>query len=259
VTASEEEFLQNVLLAQEENIGALDRQEMAKQLEATFEGMKSSFRCNQVLKNAHANGRIHMYECPFLHIVGLNKAALALEMKKTHQGLVLRGGDVTIDLFELPSSFDEDDDGNGNEDDIDDGGEETAIVVGGDNDTDAETVESRHSGLSRLIASSASSSVQEKLHDQTTTPHFSTHIDERGNVASSNLHVSGFGIGTTKQAVYHLFKPFCQHLEVVSKVKGAQCYMFVNTGSTEEAVDARLQLHGKVLNEGQLKINFAKS
>lgn len=78
--------------------------------------------------------------------------------------------------------------------------------------------------------------------------------DDRGNPATKNLFVAGYGPGTTEEQVRDLF---ALHAEVVGVVlKGT--FTFVNTADKSQAVAARQALSGTMLNGGVLRINFAK-
>lgn len=78
--------------------------------------------------------------------------------------------------------------------------------------------------------------------------------DDRGNPATKNLFVAGYGPGTTEQQIRDLFG---QHATVVGVVL-KQSFSFVNTGSREDAIRARQHLSGSSLNGGVMRINFAK-
>jgi len=78
--------------------------------------------------------------------------------------------------------------------------------------------------------------------------------DDRGNPATKNLFVAGYGQGTTEQQLRDVFS---QHTQVTGVViKGS--FSFVNTLEKTSAVLARHALLGTVLNGGSLRINFAK-
>ena len=78
--------------------------------------------------------------------------------------------------------------------------------------------------------------------------------DDRGNPATKNLFVAGYGQGTTE---YQLRDVFGQHAQIIGIiVKGT--FSFVNTADRASAVRARQLLSGTVLNGGVLRINFAK-
>jgi len=78
--------------------------------------------------------------------------------------------------------------------------------------------------------------------------------DDRGNPATKNLFVAGYGPGTTEQELRSIFG---QHSTVTGcVVKGN--FSFVNTTDKCAAVIAREALTGAVINGGVLRINFAK-
>jgi len=78
--------------------------------------------------------------------------------------------------------------------------------------------------------------------------------DDRGNPATKNLFVAGYGQSTTEDELRDLFN---QHTKVTGVVvKGS--FAFVNTLERNSAVHAREGLTGAVVNGGVLRINFAK-
>ncbi|KAL7542505.1 hypothetical protein ACHAXR_011836 [Thalassiosira sp. AJA248-18] len=78
--------------------------------------------------------------------------------------------------------------------------------------------------------------------------------DDRGNPATKNLFVAGYGPGTTEQQIKDIFG---QHATVISVImKGT--FSFVNTDNRDAAVIARSSLGGQQLNGGVMRINFAK-
>ena len=78
--------------------------------------------------------------------------------------------------------------------------------------------------------------------------------DDRGNAATKNLFVAGYGQGTSEESLRSLFS---QHTEVIGVVsKGS--FSFVNTADRASAVQARQALSGTMVNGGVLRINFAK-
>ena len=85
---------------------------------------------------------------------------------------------------------------------------------------------------------------------------FHLQMDENGNRATRNLHVSGYGSETTPGKLKDLFAQYATVIEVVPKAGNLFC--FVNTRHREEAIQARQHLDGTELNGGKLKINFAK-
>jgi len=78
--------------------------------------------------------------------------------------------------------------------------------------------------------------------------------DDRGNPATKNLFVAGYGQMTTEQELRDLFNQQTQVTGVV--LKGS--FAFVNTAERTSAVHAREALTGAVVNGGVLRINFAK-
>jgi len=78
--------------------------------------------------------------------------------------------------------------------------------------------------------------------------------DDRGNPATKNLFVAGYGQGTTELQLRELFGQYAQIIGII--VKGT--FSFVNTSDRAAAVRAREFLSGTMLNGGVLRINFAK-
>jgi len=79
--------------------------------------------------------------------------------------------------------------------------------------------------------------------------------DDRGNPATKNLFVAGYGPGTSEN---DLRDTFARIVTVVSVVKKNDKFAFVNTTDREAAVEARETLKGTVVQGGMLRINFAK-
>lgn len=78
--------------------------------------------------------------------------------------------------------------------------------------------------------------------------------DDRGNPATKNLFVAGYGPGTSEGMLRDIFS---QHAIVTGCVmKGS--FTFVNTGDRMHAVVAREALMGTMVNGGVLRVNFAK-
>jgi len=78
--------------------------------------------------------------------------------------------------------------------------------------------------------------------------------DDRGNVATRNLFVAGYGMGTNEQQLRDVFAPHC----TVTSVAMKSTFAFVNTNDRIAAIHAREALTGAILNGGALRINFAK-
>eukprot|EP00980_Cylindrotheca_fusiformis_P004039 scaffold880_cov132-Cylindrotheca_fusiformis.AAC.35 len=78
--------------------------------------------------------------------------------------------------------------------------------------------------------------------------------DDRGNPATKNLFVAGYGPGTTELQVRELFGQHCTIVGII--MKGT--FSFVNTSDRLHAIQTREALSGTMLNGGVLRINFAK-
>jgi hypothetical protein len=78
--------------------------------------------------------------------------------------------------------------------------------------------------------------------------------DDRGNPATKNLFVAGYGPGTSETQVRQLFALHATIIGII--MKGT--FSFVNTSEKIGAIQAREALSGTMLNGGVLRINFAK-
>ncbi len=78
--------------------------------------------------------------------------------------------------------------------------------------------------------------------------------DDRGNPATKNLFVAGYGAGTSELQLREIFGAHCQIIGII--MKGTFC--FINTTDKGSAIRAREVLSGSLLNGGVLRINFAK-
>lgn len=78
--------------------------------------------------------------------------------------------------------------------------------------------------------------------------------DDRGNPATRNLFIAGYGPGTTEQQLRDLVSQYATVVSVVIK----NTFAFVNTTDRDAAVIARQSLGGHMVNGGPLRINFAK-
>ena len=83
---------------------------------------------------------------------------------------------------------------------------------------------------------------------------YSAVTDDRGNPATKNLFMAGYGPGTTDQELRDLVGQYATVVSVVLKAT----FAFVNTTDRDAAVIARQTLNGTMLNGGPLRINFAK-
>ncbi|KAL3918309.1 MAG: hypothetical protein SGILL_004301, partial [Bacillariaceae sp.] len=83
---------------------------------------------------------------------------------------------------------------------------------------------------------------------------FSNVRDDRGNPATKNLFVAGYGQGTSETLLRQVFSPHCEIVGVIQK----GTFSFINTADRIQAIHAREALAGTLLNGGVLRINFAK-
>ena len=78
--------------------------------------------------------------------------------------------------------------------------------------------------------------------------------DDRGNPATKNLFVAGYGPGTSEHQLREVFGQYATIVGVVTK----GTFSFVNTSDKAAAIRAREALSSSVINGGVLRINFAK-
>jgi hypothetical protein len=78
--------------------------------------------------------------------------------------------------------------------------------------------------------------------------------DDRGNPATKNLFVAGYGQGTTEHQLHEMFSQHAQLIGIISK----GTFSFINTTDKIAAIRARETLSGTMVNGGVLRINFAK-
>lgn len=78
--------------------------------------------------------------------------------------------------------------------------------------------------------------------------------DDRGNPATKNLFVAGYGPGTSEHQLREIFGQYATIIGVVTK----GTFSFVNTSDKLAAIRARDALGSSVINGGVLRINFAK-
>jgi len=78
--------------------------------------------------------------------------------------------------------------------------------------------------------------------------------DDRGNPATKNLFVAGYGQGTAESQLRDIFSAHTQIIGIISK----GTFSFINTTAKTAAIHAREMLSGTMLNGGVLRINFAK-
>jgi RNA recognition motif-containing protein len=78
--------------------------------------------------------------------------------------------------------------------------------------------------------------------------------EDRGNPATNNLSVAGYGPVTTEPQLREIFSRYAHVTGCI--LKGS--FSFVNTTDRESAVTARAALMGSVINGGVIQINSAK-
>ncbi len=78
--------------------------------------------------------------------------------------------------------------------------------------------------------------------------------DDRGNPATKNLFVAGYGQGTSEHQLREIFSAHAHITGIISK----GTFSFVNTSDKSAAIRAREVLSGTMVNGGVLRINFAK-
>lgn len=78
--------------------------------------------------------------------------------------------------------------------------------------------------------------------------------DDRGNPATKNLFVAGYGPGTNEMQLRDIFGQYSTIIGVITK----GTFSFVNTSNKGDAIRAREALGGTMINGGVLRINFAK-
>lgn len=78
--------------------------------------------------------------------------------------------------------------------------------------------------------------------------------DDRGNPATKNLFVAGYGPSTTEPELRGIFG---QHATITGCVMKGN-FSFVNTNDRTAAITARQALMGSMVNGGVMRINFAK-
>ena len=78
--------------------------------------------------------------------------------------------------------------------------------------------------------------------------------DEKGNMPTPNLFISGYGLGTVEQDIRSLFGSIVEITHLAMKTT----FCFVNTPDVQQACLTRDKLTGHIVNGGALRINFAK-
>jgi hypothetical protein len=265
-TSKEESHVADILWHSK---GVVSRVQVIESLKATFETMQTPVMRNKLFLNAHANGRFFVAKGPWLQTVGLTKEqALAdlqrgpPESKAIPDSFDTSNIDTTLDGDSL------DDESASNTSSIHDDDIEAILknalpadLSSSSNTVAASSRESTKSGAVPTATSSAERSLSPLncrsviVTSSAEEPVFNRFRDARGNRASKNLYVFGYGPGATAMQLRNLFS---QHATVVDVFVKAAGFSFVNTASREQAVLARERLSGFMLNGSCLKINFAK-
>jgi hypothetical protein len=123
--------------------------------------------------------------------------------------------------------------------------------------------------LTQNLSSKLQTTVQPVLQNQTIKPYVaavpfsvaqptvitSAKTGYRGdqNLMECNLHLSGYGPGTTMEMITSLFSPYVKVEEIVPK----NGFMFVNTNDPEGAKRAKEALNGVIVGGQPLRINLA--
>ena len=105
-------------------------------------------------------------------------------------------------------------------------------------------------GLKALVATL--SGTKSSIVSSTTVPTFAT-LDPGASLMVSNLHVSGYGPGTTREQIIQLFSQYVAVTNVVMKDN----FCFVNTNDPDGVARARAALANFVLNGTPMRINDA--
>lgn len=273
-TSKEESHVADILWRSKR---VVSRVQVIESLKATFETMQTPQMRNKVFLNAQANARFFVVKGPWLQTVGLTKeqalADLRISSKVPREPSESK---AVLDSFDI-SNIDAALDGDALEDEADGDSleEDAAFNASSFRDDGIEAIlknsfpadlssassrETTKSGTVPTVTSSAGrslsplnykivpakGSVEESV--------FNRFRDARGNWATKNLYVYGYGPGVSSQQLRNVFSKHATLVDVFVKAG----FSFINTASREQAVMAREKLSGVMLNEGCLKINFAK-
>jgi hypothetical protein len=255
-TSKEEGFVYDLLW--EETDQGFDRLTINNLLAKTFDTMQTPFMRTRVFANGRAKKTFFIAKGTHKQMVALTfeQADAALELATNK----LKEADESIEDFDtiraeepksrnpvLDNRTDSDVDSS---DDDSDGIDPISLLS-----------KKLKIGQQQSVDEDSSTGSNNRANDtQEKTEVFSIYQDQKGNPASRNLHVSGYGPETTKRDIWKLFTPFVKVIEVVPRgaIGYSYSYMFVNTAKKNDAVLARTKLNGKFFNGGLLKINFAR-
>ena len=285
-TAGKESFVQN-LLWRKDNAGALDRQDVARELKLSFDDMGTAVRRSWLLMTLQAEGKLFIHKTPFLHIVALTKeqaeaaeATCEYQMSQknscpsmpavinTHRRI---DSDSAGKSSPKSSQSESENDGQG----LDSGNsssssevdlitllskEQSSTRTPATPDVGGDCVEATNKPKPISFSTILTGEENSQSETSNTKPQIQLkrRVDENGNTACKSLHVSGFGEGTAQKDIKGLFASGYCDFDVVLKSSGPCSFAFVNMASQQDAMDARLRLHNRVLKGGRLKINFAK-
>lgn len=242
-TSAEEKFIYD-LLWEDTNAG-LNRKTVNRMLEDKFEHMNTRLFRAKVFANAQKKGTFYVARGAFAQTVGLTQeqADVALKnlmnglqdkeggipaTKSIHREICITAKDTSRNIIGLP----------------------LLRALSMEHDPRVETKQSNRSSDESSQSTTTSSEHQK--------PTRSTNllIDSSGKGVTRNLHVAGYGFGTNRFEILSMFEKHAKLISVVPKANGI--FMFVNTASKKDAINARLALHGETLNGGIMKVNFAK-
>jgi hypothetical protein len=270
-TSKEENHVADILWHSK---GAVSRVQVIESLKATFETMQTPVMRNKLFLNAQANGRFFIAKGPWLQTVGLTKEQALADLRISSE--VSRGppeSKAVPDSFAI-SNIDTTLDGDSLEDEVVSSASSIHAVdieailknaFPADSSSSSNTVAARSRELMKSgtvpTATSSSECSLFPLNNRSALARSSVeeHVfnrlrDAKGNRATKNLYVFGYGPGVSPQQLRKVFSQYATLVDVF--VKGG--FSFVNTASREQAILAREMLSGFELNGGCLKINFAK-
>jgi len=248
-----------------ESEGRVSRREVIDSLKGTFETMQTPFMRTKVFLNAQVNNRFFVAKGTSGQTVGLTKeqalVALQIDSESAEEPEESADGGSNKEATEPEEEQDEVSESTSidSEDNVD----LEAFVVRKASPSIAQAFAGNGAAINKelFVAGSAGGVVlrsNTKIHDTQALgekARWSRLYDVKGQPATRNLFVCGYGIKTTK---LQLQIAFSKHADVKG-VMMKEGYAFVHTASRDSAILARDRLHGTTLNnQGVLKINFAK-
>jgi hypothetical protein len=255
-TSAEEKYVVDLLWASE---GMMLRVNVIQKLKEQFPAMQTPFIRNRVFLNASSNECFFVAKGCWGQTVGLTReqALAALETIT----------DLTTDLQDSPEPIRIDLNGFGKSEQADFDQEDSSDATSVTDDDALEALvlskksssgTSKDTGAIPDVESTVARKSRTLSGDLPVAP-ISAPVarvkDERGNPATRNLYVYGYGPGTSKAQLKKLFSNFVTIIDIFVMKEG---YSFVNTTNRKEAILARQQLTGTALNGGDIRINFAK-